>query len=716
MKRIKLRITAKILLVLLGLSLVSLLLFMTIALNNMVSLREYALQSTTTLGARTVEDSGTALKLQAEEELLMLAIDQAALSNAMFDKVASEADVIANFVIQQWSNPQQVPARHIYFQSEKPDTIYAASVAVLAPGVKTEEVSADLKLCSSLDNIFIPILQNDYNVTQIYLGTESGIAQLYPWASGLPATFDPREREWYKAAKQTRTSGWSNLMIDAVSGKPMITFFRPIYGTNRQLIGVVGADVTIETINQKIINTQVGKNGYAFLVDSHGGIIAHPGMQLKNTKWDETLEMESLLQTKNPDLFKMVGEMITGNSGVNRMMLEGSEKYIAYAPITRTGWSIAVVMPVSEIVAPIEATKVRIDSATADFSNNINSQINLMQLIFIISTAGILIIVAAAAYLLSRRITRPLVALNRGVKVIGKGNLDHRLVANTGDEIQDLAEAFNKMAEDLQEYIRDLKETTSAKERIESELRVATEIQSSMLPRLFPPFPDRKEFDLYATMNSAREVAGDFYDFFFVGQNKLYFVIGDVCGKGIPAALFMAISKTLLRTEGLRGFSPEEVLFSVNNTLYPDNEASMFFTGLCAVLDTETGVVTIANGGHNPPVISYGGKPFEYIQLPKGLVVGAMPDTKYESRTYQLKPHDTIFLYTDGVTEAMDPEQKLYSEARLLTFLNGVQGKSVDEIIHGVRADIDVFARGAEQWDDITMLALEYNGPSKKGS
>jgi sigma-B regulation protein RsbU (phosphoserine phosphatase) len=713
MKRIKLKITAKILLVLLGLSLVSLLIFMTVSLNNMVSLREYALKSTTALGARAVEDSSSALKLQAEEELLMLAIDQAALSNALFDKVSSEADVISNFVIQMWSNPQQVPTKHIYFQAEKPDTIYAASVAILAPGVSAEAVSGDLKLCASLDNIFIPILQNDYNVTQIYLGTESGIAQLYPWATGIPATFDPREREWYKTAKQTRTSGWTNVMIDAVSNKPMITFFRPIYDNDRKLIGVVGADVTIETINQKIINTQVGKNGYAFLVDSHGSIIAHPGMQIKNKKWDETLEMESLLQTKNQDLFKMVGEMITGNSGVNRMELEGSEKYIAYAPITRTGWSIAVVMPVAEIVAPIEATKGLIDTATADFSKNINNQINLMQLILVLTTVGMLLIVAVAASLLSRRITQPIVALNKGVKVIGRGDLGHRLDVQTGDEIQDLAGAFNKMAEDLQEYIRDLKETTSAKERIESELRVATEIQSSMLPRLFPPFPDRKEFDLYATMNSAREVAGDFYDFFFVGKNKLYFVIGDVCGKGIPAALFMAISKTLLRTEGLRGFSPEEVLFSVNNTLYPDNEASMFFTGLCAVLDTETGEITIANGGHNPPIISYGGKPFEYIQLPKGLVVGAMPDTKYESRTYKLKPHDTIFLYTDGVTEAMDPDQKLYSEARLLKFLNGMQGKSVDDIIRGVRADIDVFARGAEQWDDITMLSLEYNGNIK---
>lgn len=714
MQRIKLNITAKILFVLLGLSLVSLLIFTIISLNNMVNLREYSLESTKALGACAVEDSSEALQKQAEEALLTLAIDQAALSNTVFEKVSAEADLISNYVINAWSNPSLVSARHNYFQDEQPANIYTSSVSILAPGVSATDVSTDLKLCSSIDNIFIPVFQNDPNLTQIYFGTESGIAQLYPWATGIPPAFDAREREWYLDAQQTGRSGWTNVMIDAVSGTPMITFYRPVYLNNDRFIGVVGADVTIETINQKIISTQVGKNGYAFLLDARGRIIAHPGKQIKNKQWDETLELESLLASSNTDLIQMVAQMIGGNSGVTRLTMDGSEKYVAYAPITRTNWSIAVVMPLSEIVAPIETTKQRIDKATEDFSTNINSQINQMQIILIVTSIVMLIIVALAASWLSRRITRPIVTLNQGVKVIGSGNLAHRLDVKTGDEIQDLAGAFNKMAEDLQVYIRDLQETTSAKERIESELRVATEIQSSMLPRLFPPFPDRKEFDLYAIMNAAREVGGDFYDFFFVSNNKLFIVIGDVCGKGIPAALFMAISKTLLRTEGLRGYSPEQVLYNVNNTIYPDNESSMFFTGLCAVLDTGTGELTIANGGHNPPLISPGHQSFEYIQLPKGLVVGAMPDTQYQSHTYQLKPHDTLFLYTDGVTEAMDPDHKLYSEARLLTCLNGMTGKNVDELIHGVRADIDVFASGADQSDDITMLALEYKGNTQK--
>jgi len=240
---------------------------------------------------------------------------------------------------------------------------------------------------------------------------------------------------------------------------------------------------------------------------------------------------------------------------------------------------------------------------------------------------------------------------------------------------------------------------------------VATEIQESMLPRLFPPFPNRKEFDLYATMVPAREVGGDFYDFFFTSPTRLCVIIGDVCGKGIPAALFMAICKTLLRTEALHTPNPGEVLFSVNNTLYPDNESSMFFTGLVAMLDTDSGEITIANGGHNPPLLCPAGQEFEYIQLPHGLVVGAMPDTRYESRSYRLKPHDTLVMYTDGVTEAMNRENQLYSEARLLGCLNTLRDKNVADIIHGVKADLDIFVQGTPQSDDITMVVLEFNGP-----
>jgi sigma-B regulation protein RsbU (phosphoserine phosphatase) len=252
--------------------------------------------------------------------------------------------------------------------------------------------------------------------------------------------------------------------------------------------------------------------------------------------------------------------------------------------------------------------------------------------------------------------------------------------------------------------------TREEKNRIESELKVATEIQASMLPRMFPPFPHRKEFDIFATMEPAREVGGDFYDFFLIGESKLCFLIGDVSGKGVPASLFMAISKTLLKTEGLRGHSPDEMLFRVNNILCPDNDTNMFVTLFCVILDAKTGEIQFANGGHNPPLICTDGRDFEFIQMPEGFIVGAIPDMEYECKKLVLRPDDVILMYTDGVTEAMNPVDQLFSEDRLKQCLSSLKGKDIRAIIQGVRAEVEAFVRGRPQSDDITMLALKYLG------
>jgi sigma-B regulation protein RsbU (phosphoserine phosphatase) len=248
------------------------------------------------------------------------------------------------------------------------------------------------------------------------------------------------------------------------------------------------------------------------------------------------------------------------------------------------------------------------------------------------------------------------------------------------------------------------------KKKIESELNVATEIQASMLPRIFPPFPDRKEFNIFASMEPAKEVGGDLYDFFLIGEGKLCFLIGDVSGKGVPASLFMAIVRTLLKTEALRGHTPDEILYRVNNILYPDNDASMFVTIFCVILDLNTGEMQFANGGHNPPLLCSNGGGIDFMQLPKSFVVGPMPDTEYKSQQMTLEPDDVIFLYTDGVTEAMNPRKELFSEERLKQCLSRLKGKNVQEIIDGVRTEIKDFAQGASQSDDITMLALRFNG------
>jgi sigma-B regulation protein RsbU (phosphoserine phosphatase) len=312
---------------------------------------------------------------------------------------------------------------------------------------------------------------------------------------------------------------------------------------------------------------------------------------------------------------------------------------------------------------------------------------------------------------MGRGMTASIVKLTDGVKYIAEGDLDKKVEVYSRDEVEDLANAFNKMTDDLKTYIKNLRETTAAKERIESELKIAHDIQTSMLPRIFPPFPDRKEFDIFATMAPAKEVGGDFYDFFLIDENKLCFLIGDVSGKGVPAALFMVISKTLLKTEALRDSSPDKVLFEVNNILFPDNDACMFATVFCVILNIETGELQFANAGHNPPLLCLDGKDFEFIKVKKGFVIGGMENTKFVSEKITLKPGDIFFLYTDGVTEAKNPENQLFSDERLKQILSNLKGKDVTEIIQEVRAEVDTFAQGTPQFDDITMLALKFNSP-----
>jgi serine phosphatase RsbU (regulator of sigma subunit) len=259
-------------------------------------------------------------------------------------------------------------------------------------------------------------------------------------------------------------------------------------------------------------------------------------------------------------------------------------------------------------------------------------------------------------------------------------------------------------------FLENLRAETEAKERIKSELRIAREIQTSMLPRTFPAFPGRTEFDLFATMDPAEEVGGDFYDFFLINPNKLCLVIGDVSGKGVPAALFMAVSKALLRSEAMRDFPPHEVLAHVNKLLCPDNQVCMYVTVLCLMLDTRSGVLEFCNGGHTPPLLCGTRGEVEHLQGPQGKILGVLENARYESQKRTLKKGDLLLLYTDGVTEAMNPQYQLFSEDRLRCCFSSYPKRPVAEVVAGIRQEIAAHAQGHPQSDDITMLAIRFLG------
>ncbi len=327
--------------------------------------------------------------------------------------------------------------------------------------------------------------------------------------------------------------------------------------------------------------------------------------------------------------------------------------------------------------------------------------------------SGVSLSVLLLLWVVSRSVTRPINRLTVGVAQVDGGNLDPAFEIHTGDEIEDLANAFIKMTDKIKAYIINLAAETAKRERITSELAVAAQIQRDLLPNVFPAFPANSCFDIYAEMHAAREIGGDFYDFFLIGEDKLAFVVADVSGKGIPAALFMMMAKTIIKTNALSGYPVNEVLARANNTLFENNETSMFVTAFLGILDFNTGELSYANAGHNPPLIRNAQGNYEWLPVKHGFVLAGLQNVKYTRQEIQLARSQRIFCYTDGVTEAVNGNQELYSDRRLIDTLNlNKDLPTITDLIGSVIKAIDAFTAGAEQADDITLLAVEFKAKS----
>lgn len=283
----------------------------------------------------------------------------------------------------------------------------------------------------------------------------------------------------------------------------------------------------------------------------------------------------------------------------------------------------------------------------------------------------------------------------------------------TGDELQELALSVLTMEHAIIQYIAHIQRVTAEKERIGAELNVATQIQADMLPSIFPAFPGRKEFDIYATMNPAKEVGGDFYDFFLVDDDHLALVIADVSGKGVPAALFMVIAKTLIKNRTQPGADPAEILADVNEQLCEGNEAGLFVTVWLAILEISTGKGIAANAGHEHPALMRTDGSFELVKNKHSPAVAVMEGICFRQNEFRLSPGDRLFVYTDGVPEATNAENELFGTDRMLASLNKRADLAPVELLGGLKEDIDCFVGDALQFDDITMLCLDYFGQTE---
>jgi len=479
--------------------------------------------------------------------------------------------------------------------------------------------------------------------------------------------YDYHRRNWYNelSGEINRPNQviWTKPYVDDSGSFSLMTTAGAGIFKDDVIIGVTTVDWEIEEVIKQLLDIIPTENSFVLLcvpqmdyIISSAHTDSFVGDSMHDIPWDI-----------NSDYFHY--------NGIN---------YMRFGRYMNNGWLLSIQIPENEIYAEME------------------KQNNIFSVIIEISFVAML---ALAYVLISRFINTPIRHLTNEVALIELGNLDTQIDIKSKDELGLLAKTFNKMTSDLKKSIEENAHEREEKKRISTELSVAKEIQESMLPGTFPAFPERDEFDIYAEMIPAREVGGDFYDFYLLDNDNLAVLIADVSGKGIPASLFMVNAKTLINIFSA-GKSIKTAFESVNKKLCKNNDACIFVTAFMGIYNIPTGKFTFVNAGHNPPLLKRKDSDFEFLRTKPSIVLAIKEDAKYNEEVIYLQDEDVIYLYTDGVTEAMNNKKELFGEQRLKDALNENRSSSPYELLHAIKGEVDNFSAGAEQADDIAMLAL----------
>jgi sigma-B regulation protein RsbU (phosphoserine phosphatase) len=458
----------------------------------------------------------------------------------------------------------------------------------------------------------------------------------------------------------------------------MITYSAP-FRRDDVFWGIATIDIAMSQLMQRVEKATVGKTGYVFIVSKQGRYLAYP---------DPKKIMQASIQDTHPELGK---HMLAGEHGFirTREPLKNRSSWIAFSPVQNGELSLAIVYPEDEALG--EARQLR-------------TELLVSGLLGLLGLLGALFIVA-------RSIAKPIQELAHAAQLVAAGDLEQRLSTHAPSvEVRDLMNAFNKMTRDLQMRMQELRYTTTVKERFEGELNAARSIQMSLVPKSFPAFPGRPEFDVHALLRPAREIGGDLYDFYFLDDDWLCFLIGDVSGKGVPAALFMAVTKTLLKASSSRSVPMAKLMEQVNNELCEQTDSGMFVSLIYGHLHTKTGDLEFTNAGHPAPYLITADGTVRPLKAEKDVALGAMSGLEYHSEQLRLSPGETLFFFTDGVPEALDRSDNFYANQRLEVALHSLSEVPVEKMTRGIVRDVRTFSGEREQSDDISVMAIRWNG------
>lgn len=484
--------------------------------------------------------------------------------------------------------------------------------------------------------------------------------------------------DWYLLPKMLDRAVWTEPYFDYnprnIYSKEMIaSYCKPLKDEFGMFMGTLSVDISLGWLSETISSVKPYPNSYSIMIGEGGTYFVHPDQNklLYQTIFTETLEHP------DPDLTELGHAMLRGEEGMRQIVFEGTKDYVFFKPLGNTGWSVAIVCPESDVLS---------------------GYTKLKRIVIAIVVLGLIMMLFVFIRIVGKEL-EPLKKLAYQTGTIAEGHFDQTLPDDgRTDEIGQLTQSFGNMQQSLINYIEELKETTALTASFENELKVASDIQMSMLPRVFP---DYKGLDLYASMTPAKEVGGDLYGY-VMKDDKLYFCVGDVSGKGVPASLFMAQSAQLFRVLAAEGMSPAHIATYMNNELADNNDTSMFVTMFIGLLYTTSGELEFCNCGHNSPVLDGRFIEMQHTNLPIGLI----KDYSFESETIADIHGKTMLVYTDGLNEAENPAKELFGDEHILQQMASMGGMSSRQVLDKITAAVEKHRAGTDPNDDMTLMCI----------
>lgn len=704
-----------------------------ISIYSLNSMKRISTDNGTKLGETAADGAEEALRDLAVDNLQKITAEKATAIEEKFITVETYVLGIAAQAQDIYGHPEKYPDREV--ELPIPDSNKLAAQLLWSVDLEGDASSESdvvppftqeiLKL-GNLQDMLVQYNANNDMVSSAYIATESGwmiqadyiaYSKYNITSTGAnldhPLYYEAKDRQWYKRARE-KGSGqivYTDVIRDIHEGGDCIVCASPVYYDDR-LVAVAGIGSYLETVSDAVLNMNVGEGGYAFLVNEKGQVLVSGKADGETAAHaDQTVDLR---ESDNLMLGEAATGMVAGNSDSIELILDGRDVYLAYAPLRRLGWSLVTVKDAAQVIAPAQESQERILALTKDMGSRQDRAIHYVLAVYTGTLICITLFVCISGTHFSGKLTEPIRSLTYEVTKWDGSNLDHRIDLKTGDEIEDLGNAYNGMIAQIQEYVGNLANVTAEKERIRTEIQVASRLQADMLPEVEGVFADRADFMLAASMTPAKGVGGDFYDFFLLDEGRLAVVMADVSGKGVPAALFMVVSRTMIRSrlmtvgreEGALACAVEEV----NKSLYDNNKELMFVTAWIGVLDIVSGVVDFVNAGHCRPLIRRRNGLCEYETTFSGMMLAGMEEITYRQGSLKLNKGDMLLLYTDGVTEATGPSKELYGEQRLKQIVEDAGNISPKEEIDVLWKAVDGFREDEPQFDDITMLAIAWRG------